>query len=184
MITRDHAQEGLSRAYVQAVSAAARVNAQLGDEFDYGFDGTFYPVIDRGFSKGGKHRERFINDGFPIQFQLKCSWKWKDLGEEIQWSIKTKTYNDLAFRNNQQGGVKALLILMCLPNQHESLWLTQSDEHLTLQKCCYYDYINGPQIPNDGSTKTITIPKKNLFTAAALREVLENEKKLKMGLFS
>lgn len=182
MITRDHAQEGLSRAYIHAVSAAARVNAALNSEFDYGFDGFFNMVIDRGIDTDRKHHERFINDGYPISFQLKCSWTWTETADHINWNIKTKTYNDLVYRNSSPGGVRAVLILMCLP-RNEIDWLAQDEDSLLLRRCCYYQFLTGPLVPNDNSTKLISIPRANVFSPASLLRELEDEKRRKMGMF-
>lgn len=183
MITRDHAQEGLSRAYIHAVSAAARVNATLGGEFDYGFDGMFQMVVGRQINTNGIIRNRFVNDGYPIEFQLKCSWTWVESAENITWNIKTKTYNDLVIRNSAPGGVRALLILMCLPTD-ERTWIYQNEEEILLRRCCYYHFLTGDPVANENSTKAIHIPRGNLFTPAALLMALENEKVRMMGRFN
>ena len=45
MLTTQHIQEDLSRAYIQAVAAGAGVNLSLGAQVhDYGVDGTFHQV--------------------------------------------------------------------------------------------------------------------------------------------
>lgn len=182
MITKDHAQEGLSRAYVQAISAAARVNASLNSEFDYGFDGVFYKVIDRGDKDHSSGIKRFINSGYAIDFQLKCSWTWKIEQNHIVWSVKTKTYNDLIFRRDQPGGRAAILILMCLPAD-ERTWILQDEDGMALKKCCYYYRVDGAREQNEKSTKVIKIPCTNVFTPAALIDQLQIEEIRMSGRF-
>jgi hypothetical protein len=182
LITKDHAQEGLSRAYVQAISAAARVNASLGGEFDYGFDGVFNLVVDRGDEYYSSGIKRFINSGYALDFQLKCSWKWHIKDNHVVWSIKTKTYNDLVFRKDQPGGRAVILILMCLPKD-ENTWVQQNEDGMALKKCGYYYRIDGSRVHNENSTKTIRIPCANVFTPAALIKELDIEQKRMRGRF-
>ena len=139
-------------------------------------------VRGRNFEVGGVRKERFVNDGYPIDFQLKCSWVWSETPQNIRWSIKTKTYNDLVLRNNQVGGVRALLILMCLP-EDEHTWVSQREEDLILRRCCYYKFLTGAPESNENSTKLIDIPRANLLTPEALIQELNNEKARMVGQF-
>ena len=160
MLTKDHAQELLSRAYVQAVAASARANLSLGSVFDYGFDGQFDSVVIRlGQDGDGDPVSRHVNAGFPIDFQLKCSWKWKADDNDVSWSIKTKTYNDLVTRPDQ--ATPAISILMCLPEE-ESEWLALTEGSLLLHKCCYFAKLSGPAAATETSTKQIKIPRTNV----------------------
>lgn len=113
MITEPHTQEGLSRAYVQAVAHSAGINLHMDLEFDYGFDGTFRPVIKRG--------KRRVESGFNLDFQLKCTRKWVVDGDHLKYGLETKTYNDLVTRDPDAPG--AILIVMCLPKKKVSLAL-------------------------------------------------------------
>lgn len=181
MLTKDHAQELLSRAYVQAVAAAARVNIKMESAFDYGFDGQFDSVAIRvGQDGDGKPVNRHINEGFPIDFQLKCSWKWTADATDITWSIKTKTYNDLVTRPAE--AVPAILILMCLP-PNEADWLTLTEESVLLRKCCYFAKLSGPAAETETSTKQIKIPRTSVLNAANLTSLLAAEKSRRLGMF-
>ncbi|WP_018066488.1 DUF4365 domain-containing protein [Martelella mediterranea] len=172
-ITKDHAQEGLSRAYVHAVAAAARVNLRMGQEFDYGFDGQFEGVVQRG--------TRHVNDGYPLDFQLKCSWTWKADSSDIIWSIKTKTYNDLVTREPEAVG--AILVLMCLP-PNENDWFAISEESVLLRKCCYFTTLVGPPTSSENSTKQIKIPRTSILNADNLADALAAERTRRRGLFT
>lgn len=171
-ITKGHAQEGLSRAYVHAVAAAASVNLRMGQEFDYGFDGQFEGVVQRG--------TRHVNDGYPLDFQLKCSWNWTADDSDIAWSIKTKTYNDLVTREPEAVG--AILVLMCLPSD-ESEWLAITEDSILFRKCCYFTALSGPSTSTENSTKQIKIPRTNLLNADNLVAALADERSRRKGFF-
>ena len=71
MLTIQHIQEDLSRAYIQAVAAKAGVNLSLGTQaHDYGVDGTFHQVeaIPRVDAEGKPYMRR-RNSGFNLEFQ-------------------------------------------------------------------------------------------------------------------
>lgn len=69
MITLQHIEEGLSRAYVAAV--VARAGAILyTPQFDYGVDGTIARV--QRIASG-----RYIEDGVKFDFQLKATTRWQ-----------------------------------------------------------------------------------------------------------
>lgn len=174
MLTKNHAQEGLSRAYIHAVAAAARVHLTMTQEFDYGFDGAFDLIQEDSVNDGnGNIRIDYVKAGFPIEFQLKCSWTWKTDGDDIVWSMKSKAYNKLARRGTK--ALPAKLILMCLPAE-ELHWVLFDEESLLLKKCCYYTTIAGEPLKNENSTKQIRIPRANLLNAASLATMLETNR--------
>jgi hypothetical protein len=175
MITTAHTQEALSRACIHAVAASAGVNYSLGSEFDYGFDGTFRPVVIR-------NGQRRIESGFPLDFQLKCSWNWAANSTHVSYQLKTKTYNDLVTR--EPSGVGAVLILMCLPEPDADEWVSITEESIVLRKCCYFTTVTGVPIPNENSTKLILIPRTNLLNAISLLEALKAERERRIGAFA
>lgn len=64
MITGNHTQEALCRAYLQAVAGRAGLNVSIGDrEFDYGIDGTFNEVQIRSLPGG---RQRHVESGIQM----------------------------------------------------------------------------------------------------------------------
>lgn len=138
----------------------------IGREFDYGFDGTFRPVV---ITRG----TRRVESGFPVDFQLKCTKNWSHEDNNVAYSIETKTYNDLVTRD--PNGIGALLILLCVP-QDESQWLEVSEDYLKMQRCCYYMALSGSTVANESSKKKILIPRDNLLTPAALNALLIEER--------
>lgn len=170
MITEQHTQEGLSRSYIQALAGVAGVNLSAEREFDYGFDGSF-----RGVSLRDKRR---VENGFPLDFQLKCTKNWKHQGTDVLYSLETKTYNDLVSRD--PAGVGAILILLCLPKE-PSEWLFVSEDFLRIQKCCYYKRLEGNIVTNEKSKKQIRIPRANVLTGDVIRSVLADERTRRIG---
>jgi Domain of unknown function (DUF4365) len=168
MITTQHIQESLSRSYIHAIAGSAGVNLHVGREFDYGFDGTFRPVIIR--------NKRRIESGFPVDFQLKCTKNWSHENDKVAYGIETKTYNDLVTRD--PGGIGAVLILLCVPaNQNE--WVEISEEYIRLRRCCYYTTISGTPVANEDSTRKILIARANVLTPDALNGLLADERERK-----
>ncbi|MBY2914668.1 DUF4365 domain-containing protein [Rhizobium leguminosarum] len=170
MITIQHTQESLSRAYLHAISGTAGVNCSMDRTFDYGFDGTFRPVAIRG--------RRRVETGFPLDYQLKCTKNWTHEGSNVAYNIETKTFNDLVTRDPE--GLGAILILLCVPEE-QGEWAVFSEDFMTLRRCCYYTILEGDPVDNEQSKKKILIPRSNILTAGRLNQLLEEERNRKMG---
>jgi hypothetical protein len=161
MLTDQHIEEGLSRAYVRAIASRAGVNIG-GLEFDYGMDGTFRTiyVINR----------RRVTGGFSIDFQLKASTRWILDDIHIRYDLEAKTYNDLVTRSNIPRAAPLILVLLCLPVNPEQ-WLENNEEQLVLRKCCYWTRLVGTQTNNTESHR-IRIPRDQLLTSESLTSML------------
>jgi hypothetical protein len=161
LITREHTQEALSRAYVHALSGRAGLNLELGKTFDYGIDGSFHPVKIRDGAR--------IETGFPVRFQLKASINWRYAGTDVAYDLDARAHRILSER--EPGESLAILILLCLPKDDEH-WLTSSETEMYLRHCCYWHRVPGPPTTNT-SSQTIRIPRANLLTADALRSIMD-----------
>ena len=173
MLTTQHIQEGLSRAYVQAVAAKAGVNLSLGTHgHDYGVDGTFHQVeaIPRVDAEGKPYMRR-RNSGFNLEFQCKASRKWRAQDDVIAYDLEVKTYNDLINRSAYTNATPLILILMCLPADEQD-WLLLSEQELLLRKCCYWHQLSGAETGNE-NTKTIHIPRSQILDPAAIVALLK-----------
>jgi len=171
MLTREHIQEDLSRAYIQAVAAKAGVNVALSARaHDYGVDGTFHQVEIRPESRDGKAYGRRCESGFCLDFQAKSSTSWDEKEGEIVYDLEAKTYNDLVSR--AKSATPIILILMCLPSD-EKQWLVWSEEELLLRKCGYWHRLTGERTGNTGTTR-IRIPKSQQLDPAAIIGLLES----------
>ncbi len=170
MITVQHTQESLSRAYIHAIAGSAGVNCSIDRAFDYGIDGTFRPVVLRG--------NRRIENGFPLDYQLKCTVNWEYVNDTLAYDVKSKTYNDLVTRDPE--GLGAVLLVLCIPTE-QAHWAEFHEDYLTLRRCCYYMVLAGEPVQNEASTKRIFIPRTNVLTAQSLTELLEAERLRKIG---
>jgi hypothetical protein len=170
MITTKHTQESLSRSYIYAIAGSAGVNLQMERAFDYGIDGTFRSVVIRG--------NRRIESGYPVDFQLKCTKNWNYEGDNVSYSLETKTYNDLVTRERE--GIGAVLILLCVPETPDD-WLEVCEEYTRLRRCCYYASLSGAPVENVESTRKILIPRANLLTAGSLNGLLAAERARKVN---
>jgi len=168
MITDQHREEQLSRAYIQAVVAHAGHIFIPSSTLDYGVDGTLRYVIG---AKGKRH-----DSGICIDVQLKSTTNWTIQDEFIVYDVEVKTFNDLASRFQDNRATQMIGVLLCLP-EDEVDWLSVTQEQLTLKKCCYWFKIDGPNTENT-SSKRIFIPKTNVLSPETVESLL---KKVKQG---
>jgi hypothetical protein len=168
LLTTQHIEESLCKAYVQALAGQAGVNLSY-RLHDYGVDGTLCPVVIRG--------TRRIESGFPIDFQLKSTINWAYDDGLVIYDLEAKTYNDLVGREPE--AARYMLILLCLPREREH-WLVGSESEMILRHCCYWMFIDGDIIDSKVS-KRIRIPRENLLTASSIHQLLNAERDRRVG---
>ena len=140
MITEEHAKENLSRAYVLAVAAKAGVVVKIGDRsHDYGVDGDFHQVS---FIRGARKES-----GITLHFQLKSTTGFIKTKEHIRYELDAKTYAALADRAGQVRAVRAVLLVLCLPNNPPDQFSICEDE-LIIRNCCYWHFISSNMVEN------------------------------------
>jgi hypothetical protein len=162
-ITENHAMELLSRAYVQAVAGHARLNLEWrGREFDYGVDGTFRPLTTT--------RDKLVESGFSLDFQLKSTTNWRADTSHVTYSLDAAAYNKIVDRKNPRTA-PLLLILLCLPRSPLE-WLENNEEQLLLRKCCYWHRLTG-DLTDNKSNVTVRIPRTQILNSVALLDLLE-----------
>ena len=165
MITTQHVEEDLSRAYVQAIAARARLNLSVHIDdrsHDYGIDGTFHQVQ--------YVRNRRKESGFKLDFQLKACKNAQVSDGMIKYDLESETYNNLIDRD-KNGGTPVILLLLVLPDREED-WLEFTEDELILRKCCYWKRISGNHTKNSTSIR-IEIPSKNRLTPEILTALIE-----------
>lgn len=163
MLTENHAKEGLCRAGVSAIVAAARHNLSLKSEFDYGIDGTVQQLGNRG--------KRRLSTGVSFDFQLKASCNWSVDGSDIVYDLEAKSYNDLV-ESGRGRCSPFILILMCLP-EVEIEWFAVNPKELVIRNAFYYIKLTGAFTSNSG-TQRIRIPQANHLTPANLNKILDD----------
>lgn len=168
MITTQHTQEELSRAFITAAGGRAGLIVNLkGRSQDYKVDGSLHEVD---FFNGIRGET-----GFPLDFQMKASTAWTSRNGLIIYKLDAPTYDYLAGRAEAKGATPIILILMCLP-KNESTWTCFKEHRVQLKRCCYWTRITGSAKGNKSSV-TIRIPKANLITPDVLRDLIEKVKK-------
>jgi hypothetical protein len=172
VITIQHTQECLSRAYVQALAAKAGVNLTVQRLLDYGIDGSFHAVKIKDNTR--------IESGCSLRFQLKASvnWFYDATGQHVVYDLEAKTYNHLCSQEPEEE--ECILILLCLHSDADS-WLQVTEQSLVLRHCCYWHRISGASTTNK-NTKRIEIPRANLLTADAVGQLLADERQRRLGL--
>lgn len=159
--------EELSIAYVSAVAAHAGIKVESVSHKDHGTDMTFKRLRKRTIDN------RYSDmDGIMVPCQIKSArfpeWRESKKDDTISYDLRAKNYNDLV--NSTFG----FLVLMCLPATID-LWVLQDQECLRLYKCCYY-WIPGldDEETDHTRTKTIHIPREQLFTAETLASIVDD----------
>lgn len=158
MITQQHTEEDLSRAYVLAVSARAGYLVHFNEGHDYGVDGSINEVT--------RINNRFRESGFSCDFQLKSSIKWKESEQSIDYDLDVDTYDYLCERAKNNSN-PIILILLALPESHTE-WLNISDDQLVMKKACYWIKLDG-LLTDNTSSKRVYFPKKQIFNVENLR---------------
>jgi hypothetical protein len=160
MLTEQHVQEGLSRAYALAVAYRAGHSCNLKWDFDYGIDGSFHEVTTRG--------GRRVESGFLIQFQCKASTNWELTEAELLYDLEARSYNDLA---ETAVGNPRILLLLALPKD-KAKWLALSVDELILRRCMWWHSLRGRPSTDHARTARVRIPRRQQFTVEALHALM------------
>lgn len=124
MMTRNHRQEALCRAYVQAVAALAGVGTSR-PEPDYGIDLSLREIA----IEGSHHRDT----SFQIDLQLRATTGASMTEAALVYDLDVNTYNKLRISS---AGCPRLLIVLVLP-EAENDWLSQTPDQLSIRHCAY-----------------------------------------------
>jgi hypothetical protein len=161
MITEQHIKEQISLGFVTMVSGKAGVNLIGPGVHDYGVDGTFRYVGNRG--------GRRLESGATVDFQLKATTTAFERQDIIVYDCEARTYNALA--NRAYDTIPLILLVLCLDPQPAE-WLSVGHDCTILKRACYWTTVSGPPTTNN-STVRIEIPKNNLFTPDELTAMLD-----------
>lgn len=159
MLSKNHRQEAMSRAYIQAIAGRCGFSCAFRD-FDYGIDVTVREVAER--------RGRLVESGFGIDIQAKSSAAATIENGWLVHDLEVKNYNDLC---EPAVGSARILVLLLLP-QDEGEWIGFSEESLILRRCSYWLSLKGSAPSENLSTVRIRIPTTNTFSVEALAELM------------
>lgn len=161
MMTRNHRQEALCRAYVRAIAAQAGWICSQ-PETDYGIDLCLRAV--------GIEGERRSDVSYAVDLQLKSTTRASLTESEVRYDLEVKTYDLL----RQPGeNCPRILVVLVMP-EDETQWLSQSVEELILRHCAYWICLEGYPSTAARNTIRVTIPRGNVFSVEAIQGPLAN----------
>jgi hypothetical protein len=159
MITTAHRMESLSRAYLQAVAAQAGLNYAL-FTYDYGID-----ISLREVERAGPY---YVDTGRAIDIQLRSTTGVIEVDAEVRFDLDVRTYDHL---RDDRAWVNRVLVLLVLPSE-EARWVSQTADALTIQGRAYWLVLRGRPAVENTATVRVTIPRQNVVTPNALRQLL------------
>jgi hypothetical protein len=164
VLTRQHRQEALSRAYIQAVAALAGMSVTW-KATDYGVDLSLNQIKQRG--------RRFVEAGVQLDVQLKSTTVASVVETHVRHDLEVKSYEDL---RDVAVRVPRILVLVVLPEE-EMDWLSVTEAKLIVRHAGYWISLTG--YPPSIGTKTIRValPRSNLFSVEALQNLVARTSK-------
>jgi hypothetical protein len=157
VLTTQHIQEALSRAYIHAVAARCGMSTATYD-FDYGIDLTINEIT----RKNGK----LCPKAYRIDVQAKCTILAQFDSDTIRYDLTADDYNFLCDKDVPTA-VPRILVLLVLP-QLEIEWMNQDETALTLRQCAYWASFKGKPITENVKTIRVTLSRGNVFSSANL----------------
>jgi len=126
-LPREHLLDELATAYVQAVAAVAGATIAVSRQ-DYGVDGTLKHIVK---TTGG----RFVESGFPVDFQLKGTTTAEISDGVVSYDLKVRNYDLIV----ERGALAApyYLFLVCF-GKEVARWIVQTPEELILSASVYW----------------------------------------------
>lgn len=156
MLTRNHRQEALSRAYVQAIVAQAGLSYSV-PSIDYGIDLSIRAIEVRG--------NRRTDASIQLDVQLKSTTRAVVGGDHLSYDLSVRDYDNL---RDTRPRCPRIVVVLVLPAD-EALWVSQSPAELTIRHCAYWRSLQGlPAVPASRTTR-IEIPVANVFSVEALQ---------------
>jgi hypothetical protein len=165
VLTVQHRQEGLSRAYVQAIAAHCGMSSSSPTP-DCGIDQCLHEIILVGSAR--------IESGYRIDVQTKSTTLAHVDPTHVRYDLDVATYDLLRY---PEAGCPRILVVLVMP-EDESQWLIHSEEQLILRRCAYWLSLKGARPTTNRRTVRIKIPRPNVFSVASLRGMLD---RIKLG---
>ena len=154
----------LSYAYLHAVASKANFACEAAGRLsdNHGIDATVR-VFER-------LNDNSILTDFTIDIQIKATIR--DLPESnrcFSFSLPVKQYDKL---RSETAANQKLLLLFQLPDNPDE-WLNLTEEQLVMRRCAYWVSLRGagPVTSDTQQSITVRVPKANVFSPEALREV-------------
>jgi hypothetical protein len=151
-------KEQLSKAYVRAIAARCGFRCAI-PEPDRAGDDLWIDACGP-LPSGGK-------TGAFLFFQLKSTSKKVKPNEDFTLRLDRRTYDILRDTNRAS---TILLVVFLLPSA-TTRWLTSDHDSLVTRHCAYWLNLKGAE-PIKGQSRTVKLSRKNVFSVAALNELM------------
>lgn len=147
-------QEQFGNAFLLAVAAVAGFAAAK--------PGTDHDSIDWTLSSRLPRRPK-------LDIQMKSTRADDGQGPAIRFPLRRKNYDDLILTDVS---CPRLLVLVLVPSD-VAHWTAQTPEQLVLRRCGYWLSLAGLPPSDNESTVTVSVPRVNVLTAAALTGLMQ-----------
>ena len=153
-------KEQFSVAYAKAVISASGFNVSIFDVDEESVD-----LIVAAYGMDGSERSP------RLEMQLKCTADQEALKDKaLHFALKLKNYNDL---RETQLRVPKILVVLLVPQDLDE-WLSQDEEALLMRRCAYWLSLRGFPETDNTATRTIEIPRSQVFNVEALKRIMRS----------
>jgi Domain of unknown function (DUF4365) len=167
VVTRQHRQELLCRAYIHAVAAQAGLLCSR-PEPDYGIDLSLRNVA----VLGRRHQDTSVQ----LDLQLRSTTRASMTETEVKLDLDVRTYNYL---RTPETFCPRILVALVMPAD-EAEWVNQSPDELAIRHCAYWLSLHGHAETSARSTIRIGIPLASLFSVEAVLTIMQRLQERKM----
>jgi Domain of unknown function (DUF4365) len=163
MLTRNHRQEGLCRAYVRAITARCGMSISEPSP-DYGIDLTLNDIAVAG--------NRRFESGYRLDVQVKSSVRTAAGAIDVKYDLDLPAYELL----RQPGvGCPRILVVLLVP-RNETQWTAQTEDELLLRHCAFWLSLKGRGATRNRRSVRLVLPRANVFSVTALRKIMHRIK--------
>jgi len=153
-----HRQEEFSGAYIRALCAVAGCAIERttldNDKID--------------FIVSSRVRGKVLTKP-KIDIQAKCKLTAPAAADSIPYALDIETYENL---RDPLVSNPRILVLVLVPEPIEQ-WVEQTESQLALKHCAYWTSLKGRPKSENTTSQTVHFQRKCIFTANALREMME-----------
>lgn len=160
VLPRQHRQEHISLAYVQAV--AGHAGWPCARPMDYGIDLEVKYVVAR-------DNNRYKQTGHTLEIQVKSTTNREIVGDELVYDLDVNTYNELIRIDR---GTPAILVVFCMPTLEDD-WFNVTGNDSVFQHCGYWVSLRGMDPSPNATTQRVRIPLIQLFDRVSLSALME-----------
>ncbi len=159
LLTKQHRQEALSRAYVLAIAARCGMGFSTPSP-DYGADLTLNEIEVRGNWR--------LESGFKIDIQAKSTTRAQIRRSHVRYDLEVKAYEYL---RDLQAACPRILVVLVLP-ENEAEWSSQTESESVLRRCAYWLSLRGWPRATQRKTVRVTLPRANVFSIDGLQTLV------------